>query len=118
MKPREFWLQKSDLEFDLNWRKIFAAEYPHKDTTGENALRVIEYSAYDQLYDGLQKEAFKNRDLQEQNKIMREALEEISKVIVRPISRTDAEWRLGKIEYACDTALARCDAGDCEGTSK
>lgn len=47
-KPREFWLAKPDLDFDLNWRMIHAAEYPHKNTLID-ALHVIEYSAFEAL---------------------------------------------------------------------
>ena len=48
MSAREFWLAKPDLDFDLNWKKILAAEYPHKDTLVD-CLHVIEKSAYDLL---------------------------------------------------------------------
>lgn len=44
-RAREFYLLKDDLDFDLNWKKIHAAEYPYKDSV-TNALRVIDYKAY------------------------------------------------------------------------
>lgn len=53
-KPRIFWLANPDLDFDLNWKKIHAAEYPHKDTL-EDSLKVIEYSAYEALKAKLEK---------------------------------------------------------------
>ncbi len=47
-EPRTFWLATPDLDFDLNWKRIFAAEFPHVNTRVD-ALEVIEKSAYDKL---------------------------------------------------------------------
>ena len=47
-EPREFWLAKPDLDFDLNWKQIHAAEFPHVSTKVDT-LHVIEKSAYDSL---------------------------------------------------------------------
>lgn len=66
MKPRVFFLAKDDLDFDLNWKRVFAAEFPHKDTT-DDALIVIEYSAFEDL----QKE---NARLKERVERLRNAL--------------------------------------------
>ena len=46
-KPREFWIDK--VTFDLNWRKVWVAEHPHKDTLASPCIHVIEKSAYDEL---------------------------------------------------------------------
>lgn len=124
VKPREFWLQKADLDFDLNWRKIFAAEFPHKDTLGENALHVIEYSAYKELKKELERmdasfikefnasaEAeYKVDKLTEQNKIMREALEVIRGIPEQNLPTADA--------VIADRALARCEGTKLNGESK
>lgn len=69
-KPREFWLAKPDLDFDLNWKNIHAAEYPHKNTKVDT-LHVIEYSALE----AAQKE---NEELKEKLAIAAEALERIA----------------------------------------
>lgn len=47
-KPREFWIESKDCDFDLNWKQVFVAEHPHKDTI-DDAIHVIEYSAYEEL---------------------------------------------------------------------
>lgn len=59
--PRTFWLAKPDLDFDLNWKHIHAAEFPNKGSIF-NALHVIEMSAYQALEAKLEvaKEALKN----------------------------------------------------------
>lgn len=41
--PRTFWLAKPDLDFDLNWKQIHAAEHPHVNTLVDS-LKVIEAS--------------------------------------------------------------------------
>ena len=48
-KPRVFWLCESDCDFDLNWKKIEAAEFPHKETIKNDVIRVIEHNAYEHL---------------------------------------------------------------------
>ena len=42
--------------------------------------------------------------------VMREALTETSRSICKPISMTDANMQLSKIEIRCDQALAKIDA--------
>lgn len=46
-KPRTFWLAKPDLDFDLNWKQVHAAEFPHKNTLVD-CLEVVERSALTQ----------------------------------------------------------------------
>lgn len=52
-KPREFWLSKPDCDdFDLNWKNIQAAEFPHKNTLVD-CIHVIECSAYEDVVEDL-----------------------------------------------------------------
>ena len=45
--PRIFWLDIQDFDFDLNWRTILVAEFPHVESIG-NSTKVIEYSAFEE----------------------------------------------------------------------
>ncbi len=65
-EPRVFWLAKPQLDFDLNWKDVHVAEFPHKDTLADT-LKVIEHSAYDGLLEQW------NQTLVERNALKAEA---------------------------------------------
>lgn len=51
-KPMIIYIQNSDLDFDLDWKKVVAAQFPHKDSEIE-ATEFIEHSAYQKSQDEL-----------------------------------------------------------------
>ena len=52
---REFWLNIKDMSFDLNWREVWVAEYPHKDSIEEGDLHVIDYATHEKVLRALEK---------------------------------------------------------------